>query len=121
MTGAESTSIPDLAQSVKVRLGVADTRGAHGEDHGLGPTDYRINAQVRALLVRRGIDLAKLEHGVTNGVVYLKGIIRSYLSPESDDLSEAKLQEASIAHRLERAIKQIRQPVTKCGRRWQPI
>jgi hypothetical protein len=69
--------------------------------------DYRLNAQVRALLVRRCVDLSKVEHGVTNSVVYIKGSLRPYFMEVDDDLSRAKLQEIDIASKLERLLKAI--------------
>jgi hypothetical protein len=35
--------------------------------------DYRINAEVRRLLVSRWVDVSSLQIGTTNGVVYLMG------------------------------------------------
>lgn len=37
--------------------------------------DFRINTQVRRILVKRWIDTSKVEFGTTNGVVYIKGVI----------------------------------------------
>ncbi len=91
--------------------------------------DYRLNALVRAQLVRRGIEMAGLEHGVTNGVVYLKGTLRSYLDPRTDDPSRARQDEAMLATRIERSLKQLpgirdvilhMDRLTKVGRRWKP-
>jgi len=70
-------------------------------------SDYRLNAQVRAVLVRRAIDLAKVEHGVTNGVIYLKGTLRCYMNTRKDDVPEDKQEEAAVAARLERSLRQI--------------
>ena len=92
-------------------------------------TDYRLNAQVRSLLVRRGIDLVKVEHGVTNGVIYIRGTLASYVARRSDDLSEAKQEEAALAARLEKALRQLPgvrdvvfqlDRVQKVGWRWRP-
>jgi hypothetical protein len=38
--------------------------------------DYRINAFVRTVLVRRWIDTSRVDFGTSNGVVYLRGILR---------------------------------------------
>jgi hypothetical protein len=38
--------------------------------------DYRINAFVRSVLVRRWIDTSRVDFGTSNGVVYLKGMFR---------------------------------------------
>lgn len=90
--------------------------------------DYRLNAQVRAVLVRRNIDLTKVEHGVTNSVIYIRGTIRSFFI-ESDDLSEAKLREVEqvkILEKLLRNLPGVRDVVfnldrlTKVGSRWKP-
>jgi hypothetical protein len=91
--------------------------------------DYKIHALIRALLVRRGIDLVKLEHGVTNGVVYLSGGLVSYLTTRTDDTAEIKVREAELANSLERTIRQIPgvrdvlfklDRVVKVGWRWRP-
>lgn len=89
--------------------------------------DYRINAQVRALLVRSSVDLAKVEHGTTNGVVYLRGSLHHFLYYKSDDLTEATLSEAALAYRIERLLRRIPgvrdvvfnlDRVVKVGARW---
>lgn len=69
--------------------------------------DYRLNAQVRAALVRQGIDLTRVEHGVTNSVIYIKGSLRPYLHLESPDLSRAKLDEVARAAKIERVLRSI--------------
>ena len=92
-------------------------------------SDYRLNAQVRALLVRRGIDLVKVEHGVTNSVVYIRGQVRTYLVRALEDPSQARLQELDTVTRLERALRSmpgVRDVVmqldhcVKVGWRWKP-
>lgn len=92
-------------------------------------TDYRLNAQVRALLVRRGIDLAKVEHGVTNSVVYIRGNVRCYLTRPTDDPSQARLEEIETVKRLERALRSLPgvrdvvmqlDRIVKVGWRWKP-
>ena len=86
--------------------------------------DFRINAQVRAMLVRLSIDLAKIEHGATNGVVYVKGTLRADIFDPSGD---GRLAEIQTAHRLERALRGIPgvrdvvfqlDRVVKVGGRW---
>ena len=37
--------------------------------------DYRVNAEVRRILVSRWVDVARLQLGTTNGVVYLMGTL----------------------------------------------
>ena len=90
-------------------------------------SDYRLNAQVRALLVRRGIDLVKLEHGVTDSVVYIRGTVRSYLTRPTADPSRARLEAIDEVTRLERALRSIPgvrdvvmniNKMTKVGWRW---
>ena len=87
--------------------------------------DFRINAQVRAMLVRLNIDLYNIEHGTTNGVVYVKGTLRAGIWDESGD---GRLAELQTAHRLERALRGIPgvrdvvfrlDRVVKVGRRWE--
>lgn len=91
--------------------------------------DYRINAQVRSLLVRSNVDLAKVEHGTTNGVVYLRGALRSFIFHRTDDLTEANLNEAALAYRIEKSLRRIPgvrdvvfhlERVVKVGTRWRP-
>ena len=67
--------------------------------------DYRLNAQVRALLVRRNVDLSKLEHGVTNQVIYIRGSLRPYFSRVGEDLTEAKMNEVQLVTKLERLLR----------------
>jgi len=95
----------------------------------LAVEDYRLNAQVRQLLVRRGIELNRIEHGVTNRVIYLRGTFRSYLVGESDDPSQSRLDEMTLVTRLERALRAlpgVRDVVfdldrlIKVGWRWKP-
>jgi hypothetical protein len=90
--------------------------------------DYRLNAQVRAVLVRRNIDLTRVEHGVTNSVIYIRGSIRSFFI-ECDDLSEAKMQEVEqvkVLEKLLRSLPGVRDVVfnldrvRKVGSRWKP-
>ncbi len=91
--------------------------------------DYRLNAQVRALLVRRWIDLSKVEYGATNGVVYLRGSLRPYLADTVSDRQRSGEEEAVVAGRLERVIRQLPgvrdvvmqlDRVVKVGWRWRP-
>jgi hypothetical protein len=77
--------------------------------------------------VRLGIDLVKLEHGVTNSVVYIRGSVRSYLYRPPDDPSRARLEAIDEVTRLERALRSIPgvkdvvmniNKMTKVGWRW---
>lgn len=69
--------------------------------------DYRINAQVRQVLVRKGLELNRIEHGVTNSVIYIRGTLRSYLITPSDDPSQARLDEITLVTRLERSLRAL--------------
>ncbi len=91
--------------------------------------DYRLNAQVRALFVRRWIDLSKLQFGVTNGVVYIQGSLRPHVRESLSDGQQDRVQDAVNAGRLERALRQIPgvrdvifqlDNVVKVGWRWRP-
>ena len=89
--------------------------------------DYRLNAQVRQVLVRMGVELTKTEHGVTNSVIYVRGTICSYLDRDSSDPTETKQNRAALVTRLEKLLRRlpgVRDVVfqidnlTKVGRRW---
>jgi len=91
--------------------------------------DYRLNAQVRQLLVRKCISLTDLEHGVTNSVVYLKGTVRCYMEREPDSLSQARQDEAQLAAKLEKFLRSLPgvrdvvfqlERVVKAGSKWKP-
>jgi hypothetical protein len=91
--------------------------------------DYRLNALVRAQLVRRNIDLAKIEHGVTNSVIYIRGSVQPFFGSTHDDLSQAKLEEVELVKQLERLLRALPgvkdvvfqlDRVVKVGRRWKP-
>ena len=91
--------------------------------------DYRINAQIRVILVRRGIDLSKIEYGVTNSTVYLRGSIRTFTIRQSNDPSRDRLEEIETMTRLERTIRAIpgvkdvifqMDHLVKVGWRWKP-
>lgn len=69
--------------------------------------DYKLNAQVRRLLVRRWIDLNQVDYGVTNGVVYLRGCLRPARFAEDKDPHDLRLEEITLATRLERSLRQI--------------
>jgi hypothetical protein len=95
----------------------------------LSVNDYRINAQIRTLLVRRGIDLSRIEYGVTNSVVYIRGSIRTFSIRQSNDPSQDRLQEIEAMTRLEKALRAmpgVRDVVfqmdhlVKVGWRWKP-
>jgi Mg2+/Co2+ transporter CorC len=53
--------------------------------------DYRINAFVRSVLVRRWIDTSRVDFGTSNGVVYIRGILRQiygrkYLEEDEEEM-----------------------------------
>jgi len=90
--------------------------------------DYRINAQARALFVRMNVDLAKIEHGTTNGVVYVRGNLRHHDFGRSDD-GDSKLAQAAFVHRIEKVLRRIPgvrdvvfqlDRMVKVGTRWRP-
>lgn len=89
--------------------------------------DYRLNAQVRQVLVRKGIELSKLEHGVTNSVIYIRGTVCSYLDRDTDDVHEARQNQVALLTRLEKMLLRLSgvrdvvfqlDHMTKVGRRW---
>ena len=73
---------------------------ASGED----PTIY---GKVKALLVRKGVDLRGVAFGVTNGVVNITGILNNTGSSANLDTLDNIVQEAALAKWLERQIKRI--------------
>ena len=89
--------------------------------------DFRINAAVRNLLVRFWIDTSKLDHGATNGVVYLRGRLTRELIRDSRETDEESL--SFLARRLERELKTIKgvrdvvynlENLVKARGRWMP-
>ena len=95
----------------------------------MSTADYRINAQIRVILVRRGIDLSKIEYGVTNSVVYLRGSVRTFSIRQSNDPSRDRLEEIESVMRLEKALRAIpgvkdvvlqMDHLVKVGWRWKP-
>lgn len=95
----------------------------------MSTTDYRINAQIRVILVRRGIDLSRIEYGVTNSVVYLRGSVRTFSIRQSIDPSRDRLEEIEAMMRLEKALRAIpgvrdvifqMDHLVKVGWRWKP-
>jgi hypothetical protein len=91
--------------------------------------DYQLNAQIRALLVRRGIDLSKIEYGVTNSVVYLRGSVRTFTIRQSGDPSRDRLEEIEAMVRLEKSLRAMpgvkdvifqMDHMVKVGWRWKP-
>lgn len=85
--------------------------------------DYRVNAEVRRILVSRWVDVSRLQLGTTNGVVYLMGSLdttvmdpgRRQAAGRSGDWQPAAVPQRSPAERLlhlamslEKEIRRIR-------------
>ncbi|KPJ59181.1 MAG: hypothetical protein AMJ46_12150 [Latescibacteria bacterium DG_63] len=69
--------------------------------------DYRINAQVRAALVRRWIDTSRLHVGTVNRVVYLNGVLCQTYRPRRDDAKDEINSMLSLIKKVEHDIKAI--------------
>ena len=69
--------------------------------------DYRINAFVRSVLVRRWIDTSRVDFGTSNGVVYLKGMFRQIYRRKPSEEEEGVDDLISVVHRLEKDIRSI--------------
>jgi hypothetical protein len=94
--------------------------------------DYRVNAVVRHHLVSRSVNLAALQVGTTNGVVYILGRLETTIDDPERHLAEARHEPAEtrtlrLAMQLEREVRRIRdvrdivfklQNVAKRGGRW---
>lgn len=65
--------------------------------------DYRINAEVRRLLVSRWVDVSRLQIGTTNGVVYLMGV----LEPSVEDALERAGHRTEVRDPVERLIRLV--------------
>jgi hypothetical protein len=69
--------------------------------------DYRINAFVRSVLVRRWIDTSRMDFGTSNGVVYLKGMFRQIYRRKTSEEEECDDDLLMVVHRLEKDIRCI--------------
>ncbi|MFH0778824.1 MAG: hypothetical protein V2A71_09360 [Candidatus Eisenbacteria bacterium] len=69
--------------------------------------DYRINAYVRSVLVKRWIDTSRIDFGTTNGIVYLKGILRQVYGKQADQQNEEVDYLLGLVHKLEKELKTI--------------
>jgi hypothetical protein len=70
--------------------------------------DYRINAFVRTVLVRRWIDTSRVDFGTSNGVVYLRGILRQTYGRKHLEESQQEIDNLlSLIRKLEREIRTI--------------
>jgi hypothetical protein len=97
--------------------------------------DYRINAEVRRLLVSRWVDVVRLQVGTTNGVVYLIGSLGTSVEEQNrreDDPQRLSPPERTLhlAKTLEKDIRRIREVrdvvfkldnVYKRGGRWRLV
>jgi hypothetical protein len=98
--------------------------------------DYRINAEVRRLLVSRWIDVSRLQIGTTNGVVYLMGVLeasvedaleRSGQRIDSRDPVERLIRLVTLVEKELRRVRGVRdlvlrlRNVQKRGRAWNVV
>jgi hypothetical protein len=67
--------------------------------------DYRINAEVRRVLVSRWVDVTALQIGTTNGVVYLLGTFEPLV--ESALLRAGQTQEMDPVRRTQRLVQLV--------------
>jgi osmotically-inducible protein OsmY len=67
--------------------------------------DQSVGAKVKALLVRKGVDLSEAGFGVTNGVVTFTGSLCS--SRNGDDGLQSVVQEIALARWLNRQLKRV--------------
>jgi len=86
--------------------------------------DFRINALTRAVFVRHNVNLNKVEHGTTNGVIYVRGALCSGVLDESE---EGGVADIAFARRIEKALRRLPgvrdvvfnlKRVVKVGARW---
>jgi Mg2+/Co2+ transporter CorC len=71
--------------------------------------DYRINAFVRTVFVRRWIDTSRVDFGTSNGVVYVRGILRQVYGRKQleDEKDEDETSLLSLVRRIEKEIRSI--------------
>jgi len=70
--------------------------------------DYRINAFVRSVLVKRWIDTSRVDFGTSNGVVYVRGILRQVYGRkqlEEDDEEVDNL--LALVRKVEKEVRTI--------------
>ena len=65
--------------------------------------DYRVNAEVRRLLVSRWIDVSRVKIGTTNGVVYLMGTFE----PSVEDALERTGVATGISNPTEKLLRLV--------------
>jgi hypothetical protein len=93
--------------------------------------DYRVNAEVRRLLVSRWVDVSLLQVGTTNGVVYILGHLDSTMADptrradaRAGGVGERVLQLAVLLDKDLRRVRDVRDVVfkydnvVKRGGRW---
>jgi len=90
----------------------ADASGIGCLEARVSAHDYRINAEVRRLLVSRWVDVTRLQIGTTNGVVYLMGSLGTAIAePIRRDLEAQRLSPREralhLAKTLEKDIRRI--------------
>jgi hypothetical protein len=73
----------------------------------LSVEDYRINAYVRSVFVRRWIDTTRIDFGTSNGVVYVRGLLRQTYGKRQLDRIDEVDELLGLVRRLEREIKGI--------------
>ena len=103
-----------MAFFIKGGVITADTSASRGNSAPTRGTtvqfeDFRINASVRTLLIRQGIDTTSLDYGTMNGIVYLRGSLRRELlrgNQKDEESPEESLR--LLAVRLERQIRGVR-------------
>ncbi len=69
--------------------------------------DYRINAFVRSVLVKRWIDTSRVDFGTSNGVVYVRGILRQTYGKRQLERIDEVDELLGLVRRLEREIRNI--------------
>ncbi|KPJ59182.1 MAG: hypothetical protein AMJ46_12155 [Latescibacteria bacterium DG_63] len=69
--------------------------------------DYRINAFVRSVLVKRWIDTSRVDFGTSNGVVYLRGLLRQTYGKRQLHQFDEVDELLGLVKRLEREIRSI--------------
>jgi len=98
--------------------------------------DYRVNAEVRRLLVSRWVDVSRIRIGTTNGIVYLMGTLepsvedaleRSGISAEGSSPAERLLRLITLVEKELRRVRGVRdlvfnlQNLRRKGRAWSVV
>jgi hypothetical protein len=69
--------------------------------------DYRINAFVRSVLVKRWVDTSRVDFGTSNGVVYVRGVFRQTYGKRQLHRVEEIDELLGLVKRIEREIRNI--------------